>query len=166
METKNIYEFDEEGFFVQEVLFQVLEGVYPPANCTETPLPEASAEENFFRWDGSQWLLVPKPKTAEDLDGVVVPHESQTRHNQELRQLMQTLTQNDETYRLVRGADLSWSVEKITDEETLAQEAQAALQEFDRELQSLKDRLSLAMLMGDQEQVEALRTEYAALMTR
>lgn len=113
--TKTIYQYDPEGFYERDALFQVLEGVYLPDNCTETALPEADAAENFFKWDGEKWNVVPKPKSAAELVGVTVSHDSKTPHDLEIKDLMVSLCGGDSGYRVKRGADLSWSVEKVPD---------------------------------------------------
>lgn len=168
MEFLELYAFDEDGFFEGPILFQVMEGVFPPDRTTQTALPEdADLEKNFYRWDGEKWVAEAKPTKVEDLLGIVVSHKSQTAHDEELRQLIQKLG-TAEGYRIVRGEgdDMTWGVEKIPDEEIAAQEAEAAIGDFDAQMSSLKERMSLAMLQGDQEQVTALQAEYQNLMTQ
>ena len=144
-----------------------MEGVFPPDRTTQTALPEdADLEKYFYKWDGTAWVAEAKPTKVEDLLGIVVSHKTTTAHDEEMRQLIQTLGTAD-GYRIVRGEgdDLTWSVEKIPEEEIAAQEAEAAISDFDAQMSSLKERMSLAMLQGDQEQVTALQSEYQALMT-
>ena len=146
-----------------------MEGVFPPDRTTKTPLPEgADHEKNFYRWDGSVWVAEPKPTKIDDLLGIVVSHKSDTLHDIEMRQLIQDLAEGVEGYRIVRGEgdDKTWSVEKIPEEEIAAQEAEAAITNFDARMSSLKERMSLAMLQGDQEQVTALQAEYQNLMNQ
>lgn len=52
----------------------------------------------------------------------------------------------------------------IPPEEEEAAEADRELSEFDSQISALKDRLATAMLMGDDDEVAALRAEYQALM--
>ena len=165
MEIKQIYAFDAEGFFSGIVDFQVGDGIYKPDDCTETPPPSTAVTENFYQWDGNKWKTVPKPKTAEELEGIVISHKSMTPHDLEMRRLMLELTTGSKTHRYVRGDDLSHMVVKITDEEKDAETAEKDLAAFDSELSSLKDRMSLAMLMGNEEQIESLRAEYQSLMS-
>ena len=167
MEFLEIFSYDEAGYFEGSILFQVKEGVFPPDRTTKTALPEgADLEKSFYRWDGQKWVAEAKPTKVEDLLGIVVSHKSQTAHDEEMRQLIQKLGTAD-GYRIVRGEgdDLTWSVEKIPEEEIAAQEAEAAIGDFDAQMSSLKERMSLAMLQGDQEQVTALQAEYQVLMT-
>ncbi len=115
METKTIFAFDKQGYFVEEVLFQIAPGIYLPDDATETPLPEANRQDNFFQWDGEKWSVIPKPTTAAELVGVTIAHDSQTLHDLELRNRMIALCTADSGYRVERGADLSWTVAKIPD---------------------------------------------------
>lgn len=168
MEFLELIAFDEDGYFDGPVLFQVMEGVFPPDRTTQTALPEdADLDKNFYRWDGEKWVAEAKPTKVEDLLGIVISHKSQTAHDEEMRQLIQKLG-TAEGYRIVRGEgdDMTWMVEKIPEEEIAAQEAEAAIGDFDAQMSSLKERMSLAMLQGDQEQVTALQAEYQNLMTQ
>lgn len=168
METLTLYYYDEAGYFEGDCLFQVMEGVFPPNRTTQTALPDdADREKNFYKWDGTAWVAEAKPTKVEDLLGIVVSHKSQTAHDEEMRQIIQKLG-TAEGYRIVRGEgdDLTWAVEKIPEEEIAAQEAEAAIGDFDAQMSSLKERMSLAMLQGDQEQVKALQAEYQTLMTQ
>lgn len=115
METKTIFAFDKQGYFVEEVLFQIGPGIYLPDDATETPLPEANRQDNFFQWDGEKWSVIPKPTTAAELVGVTIAHDSQTLHDLELRNRMIALCTADSGYRVKRGEDYSWTVEKIPD---------------------------------------------------
>lgn len=163
-----MYYFDEAGYYEGDCLFQVMEGVFPPDRTTQTALPDdADREKNFYKWDGAKWVVEPKPTKIDDLIGIVISHKSDTLHDIEMRQLIQKLG-TAEGYRIVRGEgdDMTWMVEKIPEEEIAAQEAEAAISDFDSQMSSLKERMSLAMLQGDQEQVTALQAEYQNLMTQ
>lgn len=93
----------------------------------------------------------------------MVSHKSQTPHDQEMRALVQKYG-TTEGYRIKRGDDLEWIIEKIPQEEIEAQAIDAELSDFDSKLASLKDRMATAMLIGDEEQIEALRAEYQGFM--
>ena len=69
-----------------------------------------------------------------------------------------------EGYRIKRGDELEWIVEKIPQEEIDAQAIDAELSEFDQQIASLKDRLATATLQDDAETVAALKAEYKTLM--
>ena len=76
-------------------------------------------QEKFAKWneESQNWDYIEKPKTAKDFLGVQVSHKSQTLHNQELRQLVQSLVNEDpEHFRVIRGSEdegLWWGVEEI-----------------------------------------------------
>lgn len=162
-----MYYYDEAGYFEGDCLFQVMEGVFPPDRTTQTALPDdADREKNFYKWDGTQWVAEAKPTKIDDLLGIVVSHKSTTLHDEEMRQLIQELAEGVEGYRIVRGEgdDMTWAVEKIPAEEIEAQEAEAAIGDFDSQASALKDRLVTAMIMGDDEQVASLKAEYKELM--
>lgn len=145
-----------------------MEGVFPPDRTTQTVLPEdADLDKNFYRWDGTSWVAEAKPTKVDDLLGIVVSHKTTTAHDEEMRQIIQKLG-TAQGFRIVRGEgdDMTWMVEKIPEEEIAAQEAEAAISDFDSQMSSLKERMSLAMLQGDQEQVTALQAEYQNLMTQ
>lgn len=164
MEFKTIYVHDEAGYYSGQRTFQVLEGVFLPENATETPLPEdADLETNFYKWNGEDWLAEKKPTSAVELLGIVVSHQSQTKHDQEMREIVQRLGKED-GYRVRRGDDMSWYVEKIPQAEIEAQAINAELSDFDQQIASLKDRMATAMLMDDAETVASLKAEYKTLM--
>lgn len=164
MEFKTIYVHDEAGYYCGQRTFQVLEGVFMPDNATETPLPEdADLETNFYKWDGESWQAEKKPTSAVELLGIVVSHQSQTKHDQEMREIVQRLGKED-GYRVRRGDDMSWYVEKIPMAEIEAQAISAELSDFDQQIASLKDRMATAMLMDDAETVASLKAEYKTLM--
>lgn len=145
-----------------------MESVFPPDRTTQTALPEdADLEKNFYKWDGTSWVAEAKPKKVEDLIGIVVSHKSQTAHDEEMRQIIQKLG-TAEGYRIVRGEgeDMTWMVEKIPEEEIALQEAEAAISDFDSQLSAVKERLTTAILMDDDEQVAALKAEYQSLLSQ
>lgn len=164
MEVKILLQYDEAGYYAGQCVFQVVEGVYPPDRTTDVAIPDnADFETNFYKFDGEKWVAEKKPTCAADLVGVAVSHQSQTAHDQEMRQLVQKYGQED-GYRIKRGDNLEWIVEKIPQEELDAQAIDAELADFDRQVASLKDRMATAMLQGDDEMAAELKAEYATLM--
>lgn len=161
---KTIFAFDAEGFYVCDTLLQEGEGIYLPDDCTDQPLPAEDPVKNFFQWDGEAWQVVPKPTCAADMLGVTISHKTRTPHDIEMRALMQAFCKGSKEYRVERGEDLSWTVVKVTAAEEEVEAAQKELADFDAQLTDLKDRMSLAMLMGDEEQIAALRAAYQELM--
>lgn len=165
MEVKMLLHYDAAGYYDGNCVFQAMEGVFPPERTTEVALPaDVDFVTNFYKFDGEKWLTEKKPTCVADLVGVVVPHETQTAHDQEMRTLIQKFA-TDEGYRIRdRGKDLSWEIEKIPQEEIEAQAIDAELSAFDSRVAALKDRLATAMLQGDDATVDSLKTEYANLM--
>lgn len=164
MDFEVIYKYDDAGYLIGATHHQVREGVGLPPKATKVALPEgADLEANFYQFDGTAWQAEKKPTSAEELVGIVVSHKSQTPHDQEMRALVQKYG-TTEGYRIKRGDDLEWIIEKIPQEEIEAQAIDAELSDFDSKLASLKDRMATAMLIGDEEQIEALRAEYQGFM--
>lgn len=92
----------------------------------------------------------------------MVSHKSQTPHDQEMRALVQKYGTAD-GYRIKRGDELEWIVEKIPQEELDAQAIDAELADFDRQVASLKDRMATAMLMDDTETAAELKAQFKTL---
>lgn len=159
---------DEDGYYAgqsQQGISDEVETGFAH-DVVETPIPEGvDLGKNFLRWDGSSWQIEAKPTTAEECVAVgAISHTSQTQRSHELRTLFEALTRGSGTHRLERGEDLSWYVSVIPVEEKEAEEAEAAIGAFDAQISSLKERMALAMLQGDQDQVAALQAEYKVLM--
>lgn len=157
---------DEDGFYEGEKQIGIGEGLFLADDVVETPLPEGiDLTKSFARWTGTEWVEEAKPTTAAECVALgPVSHQSTTARCNELRKLYEELTKGSEEYRLERGETLEWIVVKIPEEEKEAQAAEAAISDFDSQMSSLKERMSLAMLQGDQDQVAALQSEYQALM--
>lgn len=166
MEWKKFPAVDEDGYFFDWSLQGVGEGMGLADFVVETPLPEGiDLTKNYVRWTGSEWVVEPKPTTpAECVALGPVSHQSTTARCNELRKLYEELTKGSEDYRLERGENLEWIVVKIPQEEKDAQQAEAAISDFDSQTAALKDRLATAMLQDDEQQVASLKAEYKALM--
>lgn len=163
MDFEVIYKYDDAGYLIGATHHQVREGVGLPPKATKVALPEdANLEANFYRFDGTAWQAEKKPTSAEELVGIVVSHKSQTPHDQEMRALVQKYG-TTEGYRIKRGDELEWIVEKIPQEELDAQAIDAELADFDRQVASLKDRMATAMLMDDTETATALKAQFKSL---
>lgn len=159
---------DEDGYFVEMSPQGIGEGMYLADDVVETPLPEGiDLTKNYVHWTGAEWVVEAKPTTPADCVALgPVSHQSTTARCNELRKLYEELTKGSEDYRLERGENLEWIVFEIPQEEKEAQAAEAAISDFDSQMSSLKERMSLAMLQGDQEQVASLQAEYKTLMTQ
>ena len=166
MEIKTLQRYDENGFYSGQCYFQVLPGVYYPDNTTDTPLPEnADLEANFYQWVDGAWKELKKPASAEELVGVVISHESQTPHDQEMRKLIQDCAKED-GYRLRdRSTDLSWEIEKIPEKTAEELEAEAAEQVRSKRdsLIAETDYLVMADYPIDEETLEAVKAYRQAL---
>lgn len=159
---------DEDGYYVEPKLQGIGEGMGLADDVVETPLPEGvDLTKNYVRWTGDAWVVEAKPTTAAECAALgPVSHQSTTARCNELRKLYEELTKGSEDYRLERGENLEWIVVKIPQEEKDAQEAEAAISDFDSQASALKDRLTTAIIMDDDEQLASLKAEYRALMTQ
>lgn len=157
---------DEDGFYEGEKQIGIGEGLFLADDVVETPLPAGiDLTKSFARWTGTEWVEEAKPTTAAECAALgPVSHQSTTSRCNELRKLYEELTKGSEEYRLERGENLEWIVVKIPEEEKEAQAAEAAISDFDSHMSSLKERMSLAMLQGDEELVASLQAEYKTLM--
>lgn len=166
MEWKYFPMIDEDGYYVEPKLQGIGEGMGLADDVVETPLPEGvDLTKNYVRWTGDAWVVEAKPATAADCVALgPVSHQSTTARCNELRKLYEELTKVSEDYRLERGENLEWIVVKIPQEEKDAQEAEAAISDFDSQASALKDRLTTAIIMDDDEQVAALKAEYKELI--
>lgn len=166
IEWKYFPKIDEDGYYCGKSQQGIGEGMHLSDDVVETPLPEGiDLTKSFARWTGAEWVVEAKPTTPADCVALgPVSHQSTTARCNELRKLYEELTKGSEDYRLERGENLEWIVVKIPEEEKEAQEAEAAISDFDSQLSSLKERLGTAFLQGNDEQVAALRAEYKSLM--
>lgn len=113
MEFELYQKIDTDGYWMREAKFFLQPDCYPSDRMIAEPLPDgADTAANFYKWDGAAWVVEPKPTTAADLVGVAVSHKSQTKHDQEMRRIVQELG-NQDGYRITRGENLEWIVEKI-----------------------------------------------------
>ena len=136
-----IYYFDDEKYFAYEGKAQkVGDDILMPDDATQVAPDTEKLATHFAKWNESskKWEYEPKPTSAADFIGKQVSHKSQSAHDIELRQLLQSLINADSThYRIIRGSEeegLWWGVEvipeKSQDEKDLEQakaEEQAAI---------------------------------------
>lgn len=167
MELVTCFRFDEDSYFIGEVLCQKDEsGLLLAANSTPVEPDQSLLAENFLKWDGEKWVAEKKPTTPEECVAIGdLPHEKQTDRIHELRKIFDELCAGSETHRVEQDPEtLAKRVVEIPPEEGIAAEADQELAAFDAQVASLKDRMATAMLMGDDEAVAELRAEYQALM--
>lgn len=115
MEIKTAYLYGNDGYFLGETIVQIGDGIYLPEHCTLTAPADYPNDSFFYKRNGDSWVSEPKPKTAGDCVGIVIPNDSQGEHDIEMRLLMEDLCKGSTEYRIKRGGDLSWTVEKIPD---------------------------------------------------
>lgn len=167
MELQTCYQYDEDKYFVDEVLCQKDEnGLMLAADAVEQAPDMSLLAANFLKWDGEKWVAEKKPTTPEECVAIGdLPHEKQTPRIHELRQLFDAICEGSTSWRVEQDPEtFAKRVVPIPPEEEEAAEADRELGEFDAQVASLKDRMSLAMLQGDEEEVAALRAEYKTLM--
>lgn len=162
-----LQKIDDDGYFLKPIKFFLQKDCNPSKKMIELPLPEdADIENNFYRWTGTEWHVEPKPKCAADLVGVVVSHKSQTAHDQEMRALVQRFG-SENGYRINRGDELEWIVEKIPDptpEEVAEKELQAAKNERANAVSEIVVEVDGMVFDGDEDaQTRMGRTVAAAV---
>ena len=133
-----IYYFDDENYFAYEGKAQkVGDDILMPENATQVAPDAEKLATHFAKWneEAKKWDYEAKPTTAADFIGLQISHKSQTPHNQELRQLVQSLVNEDpEHFRVIRGSEeegLWWGVEEVpekTQDEKDLEQAKAAEQ--------------------------------------
>lgn len=167
MELQTCYLYDEDKYFVDEVLCQKDEnGLMLAADAVEQAPDVSLLADHFLKWDGEKWVAEKKPTTPEECAAIGdLPHDKQTPRIHELRQLFDAICEGSKSWRVEQDPDtLAKRVVPIPPEEEEAAEAERELGEFDAQVASLKDRMSLAMLQCDEEEVAALQAEYKQLM--
>lgn len=135
---KQIPSVDEDGYFEDMTVVQELEGVELPDHCVDIAAPKDPAHYFYkLNADRKGWTAEKKPTTAAECVACgVVSHTSQTARCAALRELFQMLTEGSTEYRVKRGEDLSWSVEKIPEKT-----AEEKLKEAEEQVRSKRDSL-------------------------
>ena len=167
MELHTCYQYDEDGYFVGDILCQKDDsGLLLAADSTPEEPDASLLDTHWLKWDGAQWIAEAKPVSAAQCVAIGdIPHASQTERSHEVRQLFDKLCEGSTEYRVEQDPEtLAKRVVPIPTEEEEAAEAERELGEFDAKVTSLKDRMSLAMLQGNEGEVAALQAEYKTLM--
>lgn len=168
MELQTCYQYDEDGYFVGDILCQKDDsGLLLAADSTPEEPDASLLDTHWLKWDGAQWIAEAKPVSAAQCVAIGdIPHASQTERSHEVRQLFDKLCEGSTEYRVEQDPDtLAKRVVAIPPEEGISAEADQELAAFDAQVASLKDRMATAMLMGDDEAVAELRAEYQSLMS-
>lgn len=174
-EIQEVYQWDEHGHYTGPVSAQYgrnEEGqivlLMPPRSTTIVPVQKEGYWLNI-KSDKSGWEYEKIPTNAAECLGIYVKHEDQCDRAHELRKLFEKLCEESEgKYRVSRDEDLTQFVEKVpekTPEELEHEQAEEELHQFDEEVASLKDRMAIATLTGDEELISQLRQEYNQLIT-
>lgn len=163
------YKYDKRGYYSAPVTIQVLdEQMLMPERCISTA-PEL-LDGYFYKINEAKdgWVAEAKPKNASECVGLLIEHEDNSERAVELKRLMQELCDADaEHFKVVRGEDLSWAVEKIpekTEQELELEALQNSVNERDELLNSLKELMTLAMLANDAETIATLQATYNEIL--
>lgn len=115
-----IYYFDDEKYFAYEGKAQkVGEDILMPDNATQAAPDTEKLATHFAKWssEAEKWTYEAKPTTAADLVGKQISHKSQSVHDIEMRQLLQSLVNADSVhFKVIRGSEdegLWWGVEAV-----------------------------------------------------
>lgn len=167
MPIQTCWRYDEDGYFEQPIACQVVKGsliLGDRTTAVEPPLDKL--ETHFLKWDGETWSAEKKPTTPAECAALGdLDHQSQTPRTIELRAIFDAVVEGVEGWRVEQDPEtLAKRVVAIPEEETIAAEIDGEVYALDAQLQSLKDRMATAMLMGDTAAQEAIRAEYAALI--
>lgn len=165
-----IFYFDEENFFAYEGKAQKIgNDVLMPENATQKSPDMSLLQEKFAKWnaESQNWDYIEKPKTAKDFLGVQVSHKSQTPHNQELRQLVQSLVNEDpEHFRVIRGSEdegLWWGVEEIPEKTQDEKDLEQAKSDEQKALSYLRSTDYVAVKIAEG---VATKEEYADVLEK
>lgn len=135
---KNLPYTDADGYYEGLCTVMEGEGIGLPDHVVDAAAPE-DPEHYFYKLnaDRAGWNAEKKPTTASECVAVgAVSHTSQTERCAALRELFQMLTEGSTEYRVKRGEDLSWSVEKIPEKT-----AEEKLKEAEEQVRSKRDSL-------------------------
>lgn len=165
-----IFYFDEENFFAYEGKAQKIgNDVLMPENATQKSPDMSLLQEKFAKWnrESQSWDYIEKPKMAKDFLGVQVSHKSQAPHNQELRQLVQSLVNEDpEHFRVIRGSEeegLWWGVEEIPEKTQDEKDLEQAKSDEQKALSYLRSTDYVAVKIAEG---VATKEEYAEILQK
>lgn len=130
---------DEDGYYcgLTSVMNDPMTGepLLPPNVVqAEAPCEDISADANFYRWDNENkaWVAEKKPTTCADfIEFGPVSHTSQTARFNELRTVIQAVSEGNEEYRVDRGDNMEWIMVKIPEKTAEEKALEAAQEEYD-----------------------------------
>lgn len=113
--TKNVYRFDSEGYYIGISLAQYDgQDLLLPPDCTETK--PALKTGNWYKWTGKSWSAVKIPTTCADAidQNLTCISNGPGLHNLQVKAVIETLVANEsENYRTVVSSDFVMSIEAI-----------------------------------------------------
>ena len=140
--TKNVYRFDSEGYYIGISLAQYDgQDLLLPPDCTETK--PALKDGNWYKWTGKSWSAVKIPTTCADAieQNLTCISNGPGVHNLQVKAVIETLVANEsENYRTVVSSDFAMSIEAIPErtleelKEKKLDELPAAGHQFDNQL--------------------------------
>lgn len=165
-----IYYFDDENYFAYEGKAQkVGDDILMPENATQVAPDAEKLATHFAKWneEAKKWDYEDKPTTAADFVGLQISHKSQTPHNQELRQLVQSLVNEDpEHFRVIRGSEdegLWWGVEEIPEKTQDEKDLEQAKSDEQKALSYLRSTDYVAVKIAEG---VATKEEYADVLEK
>lgn len=169
-ELSTAYVFDVEGWFNGTTAWQWMDGEYlkTPNATLESPWGSAEPSDDvFYRFNFSlnAWEEVCKPTCADELLGVWVDTESTTNHSIELLQLINKF-EGTEGYKKVKdefGRVCLLKIPKPSPEDIEASKIEQEMAELEAKIAALSDRMIIAMMQNDTEEIKQIQMEYAKL---
>ena len=140
--TKNVYRFDSEGYYIGISLAQYDgQDLLLPPDCTETK--PALKDGNWYKWTGKSWSAVKIPTTCADAidQNLTCISNGPGVHNLQVKAVIETLVANEsENYRTVVSSDFVMSIEALPEptleelKEKKLDELTASGHQFDNQL--------------------------------
>ena len=167
--TTTAYQFDAEGYYLNETIVQKVGEDYlvPP----DTTMIEPTFKPGYWsKWKGSKWTNEKIPTTCAEAikKGLTCISNGQGKHNYEVKTLLEALVAADsEHYKTVVSDNFVMTIEEIpepTEEEKALEEEQKKQNALEAAIAELSKQMDQANLNGDKEWQEEIRAEYAALM--
>ncbi len=168
-DVKNVYRFDNEGYFAGVCLAQIVnnETLLPP-DCTETKPTEKTGY--WLKWNGKKWENEKIPTSCAEAieNNVTCISNSPNAHNLEVKAVLESLVNADsENYKIAVSDSFVMSIEEIpepTEEEKQQKKDEEKQQALDVAIDDLIKEMAKADLMGDEDWKAELREQYNALM--
>lgn len=140
--TKNVYRFDSEGYYIGISLAQYDgQDLLLPPDCTETK--PALKGGNWYKWTGKSWSAVKIPNNCADAieQNLTCVSNGSGLHNLQVKAVIETLVANEsENYRTVVSSEFLMRIEALPEptleelKEKKLDELTAAGHQFDNQL--------------------------------